>query len=248
MIGALGTNGRAALAECARRGGLLAFDFDGTLAPLVADPGRAALRPETRRLLTRLAARQACLVLSGREPADLARRLHGIPLIECVGNHGAGFGQGPKARAAAVARAARWRERLAEQIAGRPGLQLEDNGVSLAVHYRRAPDRPSARRAIRCAVEALPGAHAMDGKCVVNVLPAASAHKGAVLRAIARARGARHVLYVGDDLTDETAFRTAVAPHYVTVRVGRGGPSAANFRLAGQSQIDELLRVLLGSP
>ena len=119
--------------------------------------------------------------------------------------------------------------------------------MSLAIHYRRAANRAAARRTIRHAIEALPGARALDGKCVVNVLPVAYAHKGLVLRTIARARRATHVLFVGDDVTDEAAFRTAVAPHYVTVRVGRGAQSAASYSLGSQAGIDELLRILLGA-
>jgi trehalose 6-phosphate phosphatase len=243
---ALGEAGRAALAECARRGALLAFDFDGTLAPIVADPDQAALRPATRRLLGRLARRQPCLVLSGRSPSDLRRRLHGIGLVTLVGNHGAAFGLRPAARRAARARASRWRRQLAQRLAGRPGLRLEDNGVSLAVHFRRAPDRAAARRAIRRAIAALPGARALDGKCVVNVLPVRGTHKGDVLRRVARARGASAVLYVGDDLTDEDAFGTRVARRYVTVRVGRASGSLAQYALAAQREIDALLALLLG--
>lgn len=248
MKHALGTHGKAALLQCARQGALLAFDFDGTLAPIVADPHRAALRPETHQLLVHLSRQQPCLVLSGRGPQDLASRLGGISLVELVGNHGASFGLGPAARAAAIARSARWRVQLTEQLAGRTGLQIEDQGVSLAVHFRRTPDRTAARRAIRRAVDALPGACALDGKCVVNVLPVAFANKGMVLRSIARERRVTSALFVGDDVTDEAAFRADVAPRYMTVRVGRSTGSAAGYFLNNQSEIDELLHTLLRLP
>ena len=246
MKRALGPAGLAALEQCRRRGALLAFDFDGTLAPIVAVPARAALRPPTRRLLARLARQQPCLVLSGRSPADLAARLRGIRLIERVGNHGAAFALSPAKRASARSRVLRWRAQLERRLDGRPGLALEDNGVSLAVHYRRARDRAAARRAIVAAARPLAGARTLDGKCVVNVLPARASHKGDVLRAIARARRAACVLYVGDDVTDESAFRARVAPCFVSIRVGRSPRSAAAFALDGQRQIDALLRTLLG--
>ena len=245
MKHALGPAGRAALGECRAHGALLAFDFDGTLAPIVASPARAALRPSTRRLLARLADRQPCLVLSGRSPSDLAARLAGIPLVERVGNHGAEFGLSPVARKTARERTRRWLAALERRLRGRPDLQLEDNGVSLAVHYRRARDRDRARRAIAAAVRPLRGARTLDGKCVVNVLPARAADKGAVLARIARARHAGCVLYVGDDVTDEDAFAARVARRFVTVRVGRNGRTAATFALDGQRQIDALLRALI---
>jgi trehalose 6-phosphate phosphatase len=241
----LGTAGQVALGKCACQGALLAFDFDGTLAPIVAEPRRAALRPETHRLLAQLARQQPCLVLSGREPADLAARLRGIPLVGLVGNHGASFGLGSAARAAARAQAIRWRRRLAKRLEGRAGLQIQDEGMSLAIHFRGASDPPGARRAIRRAVKALPGACALDGKYVVNVLPAAFAHKGIVLQTIARESRSTSVLFVGDDVTDEAAFRTAVAPRYLTIRVGRDAESAASFYLSSQADIDELLKTLL---
>ena len=54
---------------------LLAFDFDGTLAPIVGDPDRARLRPATRRLLRRVADAWPCVVISGRSRADVERKL-----------------------------------------------------------------------------------------------------------------------------------------------------------------------------
>lgn len=245
MKRALGAQGQAALRECARRNALLAFDFDGTLAPIVPQPEQAKLRPETRRLLVQLARQKPCLVLSGREPPDLADRLRGIALVGHIGNHGASFGLGVAARAAAIARAKRWRLQLDEQLGGRSDIELTDQGISLAIHFRRASNPAAARRAIRRAIEALPRACAMDGKYVVNVLPADFAHKGSVLRTIARAKGAATVLFVGDDVTDEAAFRTAVAPCFVTIRVGRASRSGASYYLSSQSEIDDLLQILL---
>lgn len=245
MKRALGAEGQAALRECARRDALLAFDFDGTLAPIVPRPEEAKLRPETHRLLVQLARERSCLVLSGREPPDLAGRLRGIALVGCVGNHGASFGLGAAARKAAIARASRWRLQLDEQLGGRSDIELTDQGISLAVHFRRASNPAATRRTIRRAVAALPRACALDGKFVVNVLPADFAHKGSVLRTIARNKGAATVLFVGDDVTDEAAFRMAVAPCFVTIRVGRDSNSAARYYLSSQSEIDELLRTLL---
>ncbi|HVQ24356.1 MAG TPA: trehalose-phosphatase, partial [Planctomycetota bacterium] len=129
----LGREGRAALAGCRERGALLAFDFDGTLAPIVADPALAALRPSTRRLLARLARRSTCVVLSGRAVDDVAARLAGVGIAHVVGNHGAAFALSPAQRASARARVLRWRAELERRLDGRPGLALEDNGVSLAV-------------------------------------------------------------------------------------------------------------------
>src|SRR4051794_678502 len=67
---------------------LLAFDYDGTLAPIVADPARARMRQATRRILSRLALCYPTVVISGRAHGDLRRRLGRLPLWHVIGNHG----------------------------------------------------------------------------------------------------------------------------------------------------------------
>src|SRR5687768_14195664 len=68
---------------------LLVFDFDGTLAPIVRAPEKAAMRALSRRRLIAVAERQPVAVLSGRARADLLPRLAGVPLRHIVGSHGA---------------------------------------------------------------------------------------------------------------------------------------------------------------
>ena len=68
---------------------LLAFDFDGPLAPFVGDPDRARLRPATRRLLRRVAEAWPCVVISGRSRADVRNKLFGTGIRRTFGNHGA---------------------------------------------------------------------------------------------------------------------------------------------------------------
>src|SRR5580765_7119426 len=67
---------------------LLAFDYDGTLAPLSRNPDRAHLRDRTRRLLIAVAQRYPCVVLSGRAREDVSRRLADVPVRAVFGNHG----------------------------------------------------------------------------------------------------------------------------------------------------------------
>src|SRR5688572_5795191 len=84
----LSPNGEAALASFVGAGGLLAFDYDGTLAPIVAHPERAALRPATRELLEQVVARYPSIVVSGRLQADVLKRVRGLKFREVIGNHG----------------------------------------------------------------------------------------------------------------------------------------------------------------
>jgi trehalose 6-phosphate phosphatase len=241
---ALGPAGRLALAAAARPDALLAFDFDGTLAPIVARPDAARMRPRTRRLLAALAEVRPCAVLSGRARADLLGRVAGVPLRFAVGNHGAEWGE-PR-EAAARGRLARAAAALRERLAGARGVWVEDKGLSLAVHYRAAPDRAAAARAIARAVREVAGVRAFGGKAVLNVLPAGAPDKGtALLRMMRRARTAS-AIYVGDDTTDEDAFRAA-AGRGLGIRVGRRRGSAARLTLEDQRAVDALLEALLGA-
>src|SRR5260370_12078432 len=89
---AVSRSARQVLAQLSRERTLYAFDFDGTLSPIVEDPGHAGMRPRTRTLLTCLAAARPCVVISGRGRADLLQRVDGLGLAQAIGNHRAETG------------------------------------------------------------------------------------------------------------------------------------------------------------
>jgi trehalose 6-phosphate phosphatase len=76
------------LLEFARQRVLLAFDFDGTLAPIVRNPEAATMRRRTSKLLAEVARRYPCAVISGRSRADVMEKVAEIPLRALFGNHG----------------------------------------------------------------------------------------------------------------------------------------------------------------
>lgn len=244
MNAILSEAGRAALDAVARERALLAFDFDGTLAPIVPDRALAVMRPETHALLRVTALLYPCVVVSGRSRADLAPRLDGIPLVAFVGNHGAEAGFGPVDRSPRREVAA-WRDALERRLAGVAGVDIEDKGLSLAVHYRRADDPVAAEQAVRAAVDALPGARVFGGHAVVNAVPEASPTKGEAVVELLERTGCRGALYVGDDRTDEDAYRAPGVT--VSVHVGAGGSSAAQWFLESQADVDGLLRELVAA-
>jgi trehalose 6-phosphate phosphatase len=261
MTHVLARAGRAALERIARRGALLVFDFDGTLAPIVAQPAAARMREATRRLLRALARRHPCAVVSGRALGDLRRRVEGVPLAGLVGNHGAepaptrrgapamrGGERAPGAAAAARRTVRRWSRDLAARLDGLPGVALEDKGLTLTVHFRLAPDPRAAARAVRASLDALDGARLVPGKFGINVFPPGAPHKGTAVLGLRRRLGLHAALYVGDDRTDEDAFAAGSARELVAVRVGRGRRSRARFYLRDQREIDALLAILLSLP
>jgi trehalose 6-phosphate phosphatase len=236
-----GARGRAALALAGAARTLLAFDFDGTLAPIVRHPAGAAMRGATRDLLREVALRYPCAIVSGRAVDDLRRLFAGVPVRWLVGNHGAeGLGAAPPDRA----RIAAWGRALRAVAREVPGVAVEDKGRSLAVHYRGAPDGRRARAAVLRVAGRQPGARLVPGKRVVNLVPQEAPDKGAALVAlVARARP-EVVLFAGDDVTDEDAFRRSLGVTCITVRVGKARATAADFFLAGQGAVDRLLRAL----
>jgi trehalose 6-phosphate phosphatase len=221
---------------------LLAFDFDGTLAPLVNAPGDASLRASTRRLLARASTLYPCVVITGRAVKDAADRLRNIEVRRVVGNHGAE----PSPHKAAMRRRVRqWLPVLKARLSGHHGVVIEDKGLSVAVHYRQARHRSSTRRAIVSAAQWLEGVRLVGGKLVVNFLVPDAPHKGLALECERVRFACDTVLYVGDDETDEDVFRMDRPGTLLSIRVGRKQSSAASYYLRNQTQIDRLLEALV---
>lgn len=234
---------RAILARFLRRGALLAFDFDGTLAPIVADPAMAWLGDSTHARLQRLAALTPVAVITGRARDEASRLLSDVPLAGLIGNHGMeGFDGVP---ASFAVRVAGWHATLRSRLAGETGIVLEDKRFSLAVHYRHCPDPRSAGDRVRAAGADLPGARLIGGKFVLNIVPAESTDKGEALQRLCRALGHNCAIYAGDDDTDEDVFCRRRTLPVLGIRVGDCEDSAADFMIAAQAEIDELLDELL---
>ena len=228
--------------ERAPAGVLLAFDYDGVLAPLVREPGGAYMRPRTRRLLARVAQRYPVAVVSGRAWRDVSRFVG--PLVPTiVGNHGFELGRPAPVPAAVVARVRAWRRRLEAELAGVPGIHFEDKRSTLAIHYGLSRSWRRAERAVYEAANGLDGTRIIPGKKVLNVLPHEFPSKGDAVRTLVARLGCEAALYVGDDVTDEDVFAVG-APLVFGVHVGRG-PSLAPWHLGAQDDVDLLLEALL---
>jgi trehalose 6-phosphate phosphatase len=220
---------------------LLAFDFDGTLAPIAPTPRAARMRPVTRRLLARVAVSYPCVVISGRPLDDLTKLLRGVPVWHVVGDHG--FESAASLDAAAHVRG--WVDQLRERLPGHPGLVIEQKKNSVTLHYRQVRDKPRVRAAIAEAVQHLVNARAIGGAEAVNLLPYDGPHKGIALQQARRAFACDTAMYIGDDETDEDAFGSGNADRLLSIRVGMRAPSAARYRLRTQREVDALLRALI---
>lgn len=236
------------------------LDVDGTLAPIVGRPEDAAVPPATRSAVAVLAARDRTHValVSGRAAGD-ARRLVCVSNVWVVGNHGAEVvspdGEetvdpqvAPYQGAMAQARA-----RLARLLGPVAGVLVEDKQWTLSVHFRQADPKvvPSVQLSVERAAHEL-GLRVHEGKMVLEVRPPVRVDKGTAVFALAHRLGAlaadAALLFVGDDRTDEDAFRVLRhrAPHAVTVRVADegGADTVAEFTVPDPPAVCGLLEAL----
>ena len=248
MIDILGRRAATVLRRLSSEGTWVALDFDGTLAPIVRDRARAAMSPRTSDTLRRLAERYPTVIVSGRARADVANRLAGAPVRLVFGNHGAEGGlrdASTRARFRREIRAAK--NVLVSALEGVEGVEIEDKRYSLSVHDRKAEDPDAARAAIATAVAALgPSVRVEPGKRVTNVVHVDAPDKGTVVRALHESPGATQVVFVGDDVTDESVFRIR-APWLVSVRVGRSVRSDAPYFVSTRAHVDLLCEALVAA-
>lgn len=221
---------------------LLAFDFDGTLAPIVGRPELARMPAGTRRLLRRLTSLYPCVALSGRSRADLRDKLAGSGIVHTIGNHGAEPWAGART---ARRRVARWKTVLEGALASFQGVWIEDKGLSLTLHYRQSRQKARARTEILSAVRLLPGIRLIGGKQAISIIPEDAPNKGTALLSMMAKLECDRALFVGDDKTDEDVFSLRHPSALLTIRVGNRRDSRAAYFLRNRKETDDLLRTLL---
>ncbi|HET9111630.1 MAG TPA: trehalose-phosphatase [Ktedonobacterales bacterium] len=205
-------------AGLARRPRGFLTDIDGTLSAVAPTPDKATLYRGIRPLLRQcLAAFDLVAAISGRPALD-ARRMIGVSRMTYVGNHGMETLEPgarsplvtPEARAyqAAIADALHEaRQRLDGQV---DDLLFENKGATASIHYRLAADPERARAAIRAALDPFAQRHHLrvtEGRMVVEIRPPIDRDKGTSVVTLAREHALASAVYLGDDRTDEDAFR-----------------------------------------
>lgn len=229
------------------------FDFDGTLSDIVDDPDAARPVAGATEALEKLAARCPVAVLSGRDLADVAKRV-GVPGIWYAGSHGFeltapdGTHHQNEAAAAAIPVLERAAAQLREELGGLAGVMVEHKRFGVAVHYRNAArDRVGEALAAVRAAGRRDGLRVTTGREVIELRPDLDWDKGKTLRWVIdhlheAGSGALTPVYLGDDITDEDAFdavRTDGVP--ILVRHGDDGDraTAALFALDSPARAAE---------
>jgi trehalose-phosphatase len=240
---------RRAIVQLARTPRLLvACDYDGTLAPIVADPEQARPLPESVGALRSLAGlhETTTTVISGRALRDLATLSRLPSEVHLVGSHGSefdvGFVHALDAEAKALHR--RLEAELERIVDGNEGVALEVKPASIAVHVRRAEASIGERvfDAVRSGPCTWEGVHVTEGKAVVE-LAVVQTDKGHALDVLRHRVSATAAVFVGDDVTDEKAFARLSGPD-VGIKVG-DGESLAEYKIEDTTDVATVLAFLL---
>ena len=212
------------------------FDIDGTLVDLNDNPGGVRLDQDLRTLIEALhrASGGAVALISGRHLPDIDALMEGVRL-PAAGQHGTERRDAAGRITHHAVRTAQldWaHDQIAAAAAKHPGLELQHKGLTLALHYRRAPQLAGyAHRLVRSLLPRLGKEYCLQrGKRIVEVKPTGKDKGAAVLEFMAEDpfRG-RTAVFLGDDLTDEYGFATVNRLKGYSIKVGPG-PTAARFR------------------
>ena len=217
------------------------LDVDGTLAPIVERPELAEVPEAAKEELRRLRDRYALVAcISGRTGPE-AWRLVGVDGIVYVGVHGLELA--PDADA--------WRAPL-QPFAALEWPWIEDKGLTVAFHWREAPDDAAARRELEEIAEKAraTGLEVRWGRKVLELRPPVDADKGTAVRTLLAEHGLRRGLYAGDDTTDLDGFRgldgceVAVRIAVASSEAPPGLREAADIVVGSPAELLDLLREL----
>jgi trehalose 6-phosphate phosphatase len=221
---------RARLAAIPMSRLVLFLDFDGTLAPIVSSPNRARLSRPVRETLRKLVGLLPIVVISGRAPKDLRRRV-GLQKVCYVGHHGlscleAGGDVTWLTRPPQRTMVRRWLQALRIAAQGIEGAFVEDKGMTVALHDRlvkpkqRSRLRRSARRLLAPWI-AQGSVSLLRGNRVLEARSSRAGNKGTAVSMLLRRPWARHrvPVYFGDDRTDFDAF-SVVHGRGLAIRIG----------------------------
>jgi trehalose 6-phosphate synthase/phosphatase len=235
----------------------LFLDYDGTLTPTTLRPEDAQLSDLARQTLDQAARRPNLdtVIISGRALAEV-QRLVGIPGLTYVGNHGFEIeGPGISYRHDGATRFLGALDAAAEDLDGLgiPGAWVERKGATLSYHIRdtAVAQRREAERRARQLLKRRQ-LRVVVGKCVVEARPPVEWHKGhAALHVLVQRHGANwpsrvRALYIGDDTTDEDAFRSlrGIGRSICVAPKAPAGGTVADYRLPDPDAVLPLVRWL----
>ena len=229
------------------------LDYDGTLTPIVSHPEEAVLSDSMRQTLRELTARAPVAIISGRDLDDVRRRVD-IDAIVFAGSHGFDIA-GPRGLHRQMATEFLPDLDMAEKelhdvLDGIQGALVERKRFSIAAHYRNVKenDVPKVERAVSEVAARHDELRRLDGKKVYELLPNIDWDKGKavlwLLETLGLKGGNVRPIYIGDDATDEDAFR-ALEQRGIGILVSeQSQPTAAKYSLKDPAEVEYFLPAL----
>ncbi len=228
------------------------LDYDGTLTPIVDRPELAVLGEDMKEVLKQLSKRYTVAIVSGRLREDV-QKLVGIENIFYAGSHGFDIvGPGvsmiePRAKQL-IPVIAEVSKRLSVELCSIPGILIEEKKFSVAVHYRLVDEKRYLGRIkdfVSAIIKENSNLKLMHGKKVFEILPKIDWDKGKAVRWIMQALKVSwedvSVIYIGDDVTDEDAFRVVRTRGTAILVSNKTKESCADFRLTSHSEVKRFL-------
>jgi trehalose-phosphatase len=228
----------------------LFLDYDGTLTPIVESPENAILSDDIRTLINQLKEKYNVAVISGRG-IDNIKQLVGIEDMFYAGNHGSEIWNGRKVFvsqdfAEVSSKLIELLSKLSKKLSHIPGILIEDKRITASIHFRKVwikhlgelfaifwDETKGYEDTFRIT----------SGKKVFEIRPLNAWNKGDAVNWIMDSYGNNMMpVYVGDDTTDEDAFR-AISGHGLSICVG--GSLKADFHIKSQEEVQKLLNYFL---
>jgi trehalose 6-phosphate synthase/phosphatase len=227
----------------------LFLDYDGTIAPIAESPEKAVISHPMHTLVAKLADRMPVAIVTGRGLDDIQQRL-GIENAVYAGNHGSEIRARGKTL---ISQQTEQNRHMLEELLDRmrsalspfPGVFIEDKGLTASVHYRKVDLRILAdvaglfRNIVRDYAQSF---RITQGKKVFELRPITAWHKGDAVTWILDNMGdGRTPVYIGDDITDEDAYR-ALKGRGLSIAVG--GSTYADYYIRKQEEVEHVLEYL----
>src|SRR5437773_7273438 len=232
------------------------LDYDGTLTPIVSHPENALLSDSMRQALQEVVLQAPVAILSGRDVDDVRQRVN-IGAIVYAGSHGFDIA-GPRRMRKEMAaeflpKLDMVEKELGKQLGGIPGAIVERKRFSIAAHYRNVNE--SDVHKVERAVSEVAARHRelrkMDGKKVYELLPDIDWDKGKAVLWLLENLGLEHgkvrPIYIGDDRTDEDAFRALEKSGTGILTREQRRSTSASYSLKDPTEVERFLRELVAA-
>jgi len=232
------------------------LDYDGTLTPIVDRPEMAVISEEMKATVKQLSEKYTVAIVSGRQREDVENLL-GLKNLVYAGSHGFDIkGPGISMVYPEVEKIIpvinEVISRLKKIFVGIEGLLVEEKKFSVAVHYRLVDEKKYFNK-IKSEVEKLVSEYdslrLIAGKKVFELLPDMEWDKGKAVQWLVKAMGLdwgnENIIYLGDDITDENAFRMVRTRGAGILVAEKRIISTADFRLSSPVEVKELFKKLI---